>query len=49
MLPTNALAFVWSSGRAHADPPPACPSHPTELLIEGWCSMCDLQENGHLV
>ena len=53
LLPNNAMALLYG-GQACALPPLLPPwaatcAHCGYALIAGWCSRCDLLENGVLV
>ena len=51
LLPKNAFALLWNGSAAFY---PQVPERPRCTvcgyeLIDGWCSRCDLEENGVLV
>ena len=50
-IPTNPLACYW--GHATPRTPAATPRETCTVcryeLIDGWCSRCDLEENGILL
>ena len=53
LLPNNAMALLYG-GQTCALHPPQPPlaatcAHCGYTLIAGWCSRCDLEENGVLV
>jgi len=53
LLPTNAMALLYG-GQIRGFYPPQPPqaatcAHCGYDLIAGWCSRCDLEENGVLV
>ena len=51
LLPTNAMALLYGGQTCalHPPQPPLWCAHCGYALIDGWCSRCDLEENGVLV